>query len=131
VALAGAVLRPVRSWILDGFPRTAAQALALDAILAQAGVALDRVVTLRIRRRDRGAAGGATAEPGHGARVLRGVRPTRARRPRRLAIYHATAGPLARYYRERDLLADVDASGSIEAVADEILAALPRPVAAG
>ncbi|MBC7289684.1 MAG: adenylate kinase, partial [Armatimonadetes bacterium] len=44
----------------------------------------------------------------------------------RLRVYRAQTAPLIGYYRERGLLVDVDANGSVEEVRQRVLAAVRR-----
>src|SRR4051812_15962510 len=46
VGLITPYLLSTENWILDGFPRDEAQAVALDRILDETGVVLDRVILL-------------------------------------------------------------------------------------
>jgi adenylate kinase len=128
------------SWILDGFPRDEAQARALDAMLKEVGVDLDRVVMLaapddalvtRLLGRVQSAATGKTYhvtydpppedDPGP---FVRRADDTPEDAQRRLAIYHAETEPLKLYYAGRGLLTQVDARQPIDAVTDAILRAL-------
>lgn len=98
--------------ILDGFPRTTAQARALDAMLAEKGMPLDAVVELtvdeailvdRIRKR--------AAETG-GARADDNVETLR----NRLAVYREQTAPIVPYYEAKGMLKRVDGMADIEAV---------------
>ncbi len=104
--------------IFDGFPRTLAQAEALDAMLANLGKTIDAVVRLkvddaalteRIARRyaDQG-------RPDDNPESF-GVR---------LEAYNRNTAPLLPYYRDKGLLTEVDGMGAIETVAAAIDAAL-------
>ena len=106
--------------ILDGFPRTVAQAEGLDAMLEQRGIALDHVIeisvsqdALFVRIENRAAeTGGSRADDN--AETLR----------KRLAVYHENTAPLLPYYDGKGLLKTVDGMDSIEEVGqaiDEIL----------
>ena len=95
-----------QGFLLDGFPRTLAQADALDAVLAAAGGAIDVVVCYvlgeeEIVRRGLGRGRADDTEP-----VLR----------ERLRVYRAQTEPLVARYRKAGVLEEVDASGSIDAV---------------
>ncbi|HEY7729136.1 MAG TPA: adenylate kinase [Candidatus Eisenbacteria bacterium] len=130
-------------FILDGFPRTAAQAEALERILGPRG--LDRVVNLVVERevvvgrlKDRwlcGACGAiynlATAPPGKpgvcdrcgGALSQRADdRPETVRS--RLQVYDRDTAPLVSYYERKGLLRNVGAGAS----APEVYAAIERTV---
>ncbi|MEX0627189.1 MAG: adenylate kinase [Cucumibacter sp.] len=105
-----------RGFILDGFPRTIAQAEALDVMLKDKGLALDAVIELkadadvlvgRIVKRARETAG---ARADDNEEVLR----------KRLKVYTEQTAPLVGYYRRRRLLRSIDGMAEIDAVAAEI-----------
>jgi adenylate kinase len=108
-------------FLLDGFPRTVAQADALDAVLGAKG--LDAVVYYvlgdeEIVRRALGRGRADDTEP-----VVR----------ERLRVYRAQTEPLVARYRKAGLLREVDASGSIdevEAATAEVLGTKSRPASA-
>ena len=102
--------------LLDGFPRTVAQADALARALAKRGRELtaavlvdvpDDVVVDRISTRGEG---------------RRDDQPETVRE--RLRVYHRDTEPLAAYYDERGLLRRIDGAGDPDAVADLIRAAI-------
>jgi adenylate kinase len=105
-----------RGFVLDGFPRTIAQAEALERMLAEKGRKLDAVVELAVdedalvRRIE-----SRIAETG-GARSDDNVETLR----RRLAVYRQQTAPLLDWYRARGLLHTVDGMRSIGEVAAAI-----------
>jgi len=117
-----------------------AQAQALDDMLAKAGVALDRVILLAAPDDllvDRLAGRRQSTTTRRVYHVLHDPPPPDDPGPfvrrsddqpdvirHRLGIYHADTEPLKRYYGQRGLLREVDASGPIDAVTDTILRAL-------
>ena len=105
--------------ILDGFPRTLAQAEALDEMLADRGQSLDHVIEIEVdeaalfsrianRASERRRTG--TARSDDSAEILR----------RRLTIYRENTAPVLPYYRAKGLLRSVDGMVSIEGVATQI-----------
>ncbi len=103
-------------FILDGFPRNVAQALALDAMLHEKGLSLDAVIEIRVDdailvdRIEKRAqeTGGARADDN--AEILR----------KRLVVYHEQTAPLLPYYEGQGKLKVVDGMGSIDEVSAEI-----------
>jgi len=106
-----------RGFILDGFPRTVAQAEALDAMLADKAMTLDVVLELsvdegvllaRIEKRAQETAGGPRADDN--AEALH----------KRLEVYRAQTAPLVDYYSNKGLLKTVDGMQSIDRVTEAI-----------
>jgi adenylate kinase len=135
-----------RGFILDGFPRTVAQAEALDALLKERGQRLDAVIELavdddllvdRISGRFSCAACGANyhdrfnpprqagvCDVCGGTEFTRRADDNAETVRSRLAAYHAQTAPLLPYYRERGLLRTVDGMAEIDEVGRQIDAAL-------
>ncbi len=101
-------------FVLDGFPRTAVQAEALDEMLDEIGRPLTVVLEFQlpeevsIERLTRRA-----GEEGRADDTPDGIR-------RRLALYHEETEPLIEHYRVRGNLVGIPADRPIEDVAQEI-----------
>ena len=109
-----------KGFILDGFPRTVAQAEALDVMLAGKGMDLDGVLELevdesvlleRIRKRvaDTIAAGG-TVRADDNAEALQ----------TRLAAYRSLTAPVSGYYAGKGMLRRIDGMLPVDAVTHAI-----------
>ncbi len=106
-------------FILDGFPRTVAQAKALEAMLAEKGDALAAVVNFTVPE-------AALVERMLGRAAAEGRADDRPETIReRLRVYREKTEPLVGFYRERDLVADVDGVGTVPQIAARLDAALP------
>lgn len=101
-------------YILDGFPRTRAQAEALDELLVELGKPLDGVVHLDV---DEEEIVKRLLERGRSDDTEETIR-------NRMKVFHDQTHPLLEYYRERGLLATVKGSGDLEEIYSSIEAAL-------
>jgi len=113
-----------KGFILDGFPRTVAQAQALDAMLAKNAMKLDAIVELKVdenallarienRARETVAAGG-TVRADDNPEAFK----------KRLDAYRAQTAPVSGYYAGKGALKTVDGMAPIDAVTKALDAAL-------
>jgi len=135
--------------VLDGFPRTVAQAEALDRLLREQGTALDRVIFFNVSRPE-------LLRRLTGRRVCRGCGATYhvvSAPPRvpgvcdrcqgqleqrvddreeavatRLDVYETQTSPLLEYYRRRSILTEIKGEGAVEDVAAAIRTAVGQAV---
>jgi len=98
----------VKGFIFDGFPRTVAQAEALDALLVDKGHAIHKVLSLHVaeeelvrRLVERGKISGRSDDNEEAIR-------------NRLEVYKKSTAPVADYYADQIKLADIVGIGSIE-----------------
>ena len=102
--------------ILDGFPRTVAQADGLAAMMQDRGLSLDHVIEIEVdeaalfaRIETRAAETGGTRSDDN-AETLK----------KRLAVYHENTAPLLPYYADKGLLRTVDGMSGIDEVGRQI-----------
>ncbi|RSX54959.1 adenylate kinase [Bifidobacterium dolichotidis] len=105
-------------WILDGYPRNAAQVAALDEMLKQLGVKLDAVVALEadrdvlMKRMAKRA-----EEQGRSDDTPEAI-------AKRLETYEKETAPLLDIYRERGLLRSFNGVGEIDEISKTIISKL-------
>jgi adenylate kinase len=105
-------------FILDGFPRTVAQAEALDGLLGETGVTLERCVAITVaedelvrRLLERAEIEGRSDDNEQAIRI-------------RMGEYRGKTEPLVAYYRDKGVLAEVDGLGPVEKIASRVEKAL-------
>jgi len=111
-------------FILDGYPRTLAQADATEKMLADKGIGLDAVIELTVndkalvgrivKRAEDAAAAGQPVRKDDNPEVF----------DERLREYYKKTAPLVGYYHAKGTLRPVDGMASIEGVTEQILAVL-------
>jgi adenylate kinase len=111
-------------FLLDGFPRTVEQAVALDGLLKGNEKRLSSVVNLSVPEgvlidRLAGRSGQENRSDDRRETVLE-----------RLRVYRQKTEPLIEFYRQRGLLTDVDGVGEVSEIADRINRAVSPVVAA-
>ena len=116
-------VKGVSGFLLDGFPRTIAQAEALDRMLAARGEKLTGVVSLMIpdemikeRIRHRAAIEG-RADDAKDETIAN-----------RIKTYHEKTEPLVDYYKKAGAYNEIDGTGTIEEVRERISALMGRLV---
>lgn len=113
-----------KGFILDGFPRTLAQAEALDVMLASKGLKLDKVLELKVdqsklvdrivRRAEDAKAAGQPVRKDDDPEVFK----------TRLEAYNRDTAIVAPYYEKRGQLTPIDGMQPIDAVTSAIETAL-------
>lgn len=111
-----------KGWILDGFPRTVAQAEQLDVLLTEMGQRCDRIMSLSV------------PDPVLVARLLnRGKEEgrsddTEAVVQRRLAVFHEQTKPVLAFYGDRRELVTINGDASLETVTQHLKQAVAAAV---
>ena len=135
-----------KGFILDGFPRTTAQAVALDAMLARAGTPLDRVLeiaapvedvvarlTTRLEcpvcHRTYNPAGAPPRDGVHcddhpATALVHRVDDDAEKIRKRIEVFHAETAPLSEHYAKDGRLRRVDGMGELDDVTRRVTEAL-------
>ena len=135
----------VKGFILDGFPRTIPQAENLDRILKQMGLGLNRVLSVQVpqpviierlagRRTCKGCgalshvAFSPTKKAGVcdqcGGEIYQRADDQEETVANRLRVYENQTAPLIDYYRQRNLLREINGVGSVDEIRRRVVDAL-------
>jgi len=143
------LLRPdcAKGFLLDGFPRTVAQADSLSATLEEMGIRLDGVINIEVPRerlmarltgrrvcKKCGASYHIMFNPPKtegvcdscGGELYQRSDDNEETVSNRLDVYEAQTQPLIDYYKERGLLLNINGDQDIDLVLKEVLAALKK-----
>ncbi|MGQ9755844.1 MAG: adenylate kinase [Desulfotomaculales bacterium] len=134
-----------RGFLLDGFPRTLAQAEALDTTLKEMGIKLDAVININVPReailerltgrrvcRSCGATYHVKYNPPKvegkcnncGGELYQRSDDTEETVNKRLDVYEAQTQPLIEYYAKQGLIKDINGNQDIKKVSEDMLASL-------
>lgn len=134
-----------KGFILDGFPRTIAQAEALEVLMKELGIALDKVISLnvpdelivgRITGRRVCSTCGASFHVEFNPAKVEGVcdydggelitrkDDTAETVKNRLEAYHAQTAPLFDFYKDRGVLVEIDGTKDVADVTTDIVSIL-------
>jgi adenylate kinase len=133
--------------LLDGFPRTPAQAEALNAMLAEKGAAVNLVPYISVPKEDlveRLSGRWTCRAQGHvyhqkfnppkvarvcdldGSELYQREDDKPETVERRIAVYLEQTSPLIDFYRKANLLCEIDGTRSIEAVGEDLMTAIRK-----
>lgn len=108
-----------RGFIFDGFPRTRAQAVALDELLQKKGQSITKMLALEVAEEElvkrllgRGATSGRADDQDEA--VIR----------KRIVEYEQKTAPLKEYYSGQGKYTGIDGVGSIEAITERLVEAI-------
>ncbi len=114
-----------KGFLFDGFPRTVAQAEALDKLLAFKKTAISKVLALDVDEEEltkrllkRGESSGRSDDTNE--EVIR----------KRFAVYRTETEPVAEYYREAGKLDNIKGVGTIDEIFDTLSSAIEAEIAA-
>ncbi len=114
-----ATANQVKGYLFDGFPRTGAQAEALDNLLELKGTGIARVLALEVSEDEitqrilkRGESSGRSDD--RDPAVIRN----------RFRVYLEETAPVAEHYRRSDKVVDIHGEGSIDAIFEQLCAAI-------
>ena len=109
-----------KGFILDGYPRTLAQADAVEKMLAERGLKLDAVIELTVDDQELIARIANRAEQARAAGQAVRKDDDPAVVPERLKEYYKKTAPLVGYYYAKGMLTQLDGMASIDTVSSEI-----------
>ena len=106
--------------IFDGFPRTTAQAVSLDAILKELGISLDAVLNLNVPSEE------LVKRISERAVLENRADDNPETVQKRLAVYEESTKPLIDYYRNSGLYEEINGLQDVDAVFADIIKALEK-----
>lgn len=110
--------------IFDGFPRTVAQAEALDTMLARKGMKIDNVILINVPEEELYRRIDTRAREAGAGQVRQDDTPETLKN--RLEVYKAQTEPVLPFYRNKGLICEINGMALPDEVTAQIISALPR-----